>query len=138
MALNSRTRPKRQRIMPLGHPQNVVISPFCVVGNSNEIGPRSFFFMEQETVPVLTHIDARIRVTSQQAAGGKMSTFADLVELARICMRQARIARSSEVADVLRQMAEEYQEKATSLNDGEAPDIDERLLDEERGEAARR
>jgi hypothetical protein len=94
--------------------------------------------MEQETVPVLTQIDARIRVTSQQAAGGKMSTFADLVELARICMRQARIARSPEVADVLRQMAEEYQEKATSLNDGEAPDIDERLLDEERSEAARR
>ncbi len=60
-----------------------------------------------------------------------MSTFADLVELARICMRQARIARSPEVADVLRQMAEEYQEKATSLEDSEVPDIDERLLDEE-------
>jgi hypothetical protein len=38
----------------------------------------------------------------------------------------------------LRQMAEEYQEKATSLNDGEVPDIDERLLDEERSEAVRR
>jgi hypothetical protein len=97
-----------------------------------------FFFMEQETVPVLTHIDAKIRDTSQQAAGGKMSTFADLVELARICMRQARIARSPDVAGVLRQMAEEYQEKATSLNDGEVPDIDERLLDEERSEAVRR
>jgi hypothetical protein len=35
-------------------------------------------------------------------------------------------------------MAEEYQEKATSLSDGEVPDIDERLLDEERSEAVRR
>jgi hypothetical protein len=67
-----------------------------------------------------------------------MSTFADLVQLARICMRQARIARSPEVADALRQMAQEYQEKATSLDDGETPDFNERLLNEERGEAVRR
>jgi hypothetical protein len=120
--------------MPFSHPQNVEISPFCIGGNSNEIGPRGFFFMEQETVPVLTHVDAKIRGTSQEATGGKMSTFADLVELARICMRQARVARSPEVADILRQMAEEYQEKATNLNDCEAPDI----LDEERSGAAPR
>ena len=67
-----------------------------------------------------------------------MSSFADLVELARICMRQARVARSPEVADVLRQMAEEYQEKATSLDDGEAPDVNEHILDEEQSEAVRR
>jgi hypothetical protein len=94
--------------------------------------------MELRTVPVLTHIDAKIRETSQKAAGGKMNTFADLVQLARICLRQARIARTPEVADAFRQMAEEYQEKAANLDDGEAPDIDERFLDDERGEAARR
>ena len=60
-----------------------------------------------------------------------MSTFADLVQLARICMRQARIARSPEVADALRQMAEEYQEKAANLNDGETAEIDEQFLDDE-------
>jgi hypothetical protein len=71
MTLNSRTRLKQQRIMPFGHPQNVEISPFCWGGKSNEVGPIDFFFMEQETVPVLTHIDAKIRNTSQQAAGGE-------------------------------------------------------------------
>jgi hypothetical protein len=60
-----------------------------------------------------------------------MNTFADLVQLARICLRQARVARSPEVAGVLRQMAAEYQEKASNLNDCEAPDIDARLMDEE-------
>jgi hypothetical protein len=67
-----------------------------------------------------------------------MSTFADLVELARICMRQARISRTPEVAYAFRQMAEEYQEKAANLNDGEAPEIDEQFLDDEQGAAARR
>jgi len=67
-----------------------------------------------------------------------MSTFADLVQLARICMRQARIARSPEVADALRQMAEEYQDKAANLSDGAVSDIDGQFQDEERSEAARR
>jgi hypothetical protein len=67
-----------------------------------------------------------------------MSTFADLVQLARICMRQARIARCPEVADTLRQMAEEYQDKAVTLGGGTVPDIDERLLEEEQREAAHR
>ena len=60
-----------------------------------------------------------------------MSTFADLVQLACICRRQAHIAQNSEVADVLRQMAQEYQEKAANIDDGEALDVDERLLDDE-------
>ena len=67
-----------------------------------------------------------------------MSTFADLVQLACICRRQARIARNPEVAGVLRQMAEEYQEKAAHFDDGETPDMDERFVDEEQSEAARR
>jgi hypothetical protein len=67
-----------------------------------------------------------------------MNTFADLVQLARICLRQARISRTPEVAHAFRQMAEEYQEKAANLNDGEALDIDERYLNDEQREAARR
>jgi hypothetical protein len=67
-----------------------------------------------------------------------MNTFADLVQLARICLRQARISQTPEVAHAFRQMAEEYQEKAAHLNDGEAPDINERLPDDEPGEAPRR
>jgi hypothetical protein len=67
-----------------------------------------------------------------------MNTFADLVQLARICLRQARISRTPEVADAFRQMAEEYQEKAANLSDGEAFDMDERLLDDEHRAAARR
>jgi len=67
-----------------------------------------------------------------------MNTFADLVQLARICLRQARISRTPEVAHAFRQMAQEYQEKAANLNDGEAPGIDERPLDDEPRETARR
>jgi hypothetical protein len=67
-----------------------------------------------------------------------MSTFADLVQLARICLRQARIAQTPEVAHAFRQMAEEYREKAANLNDAEATHIDEPSLDDEQREAARR
>jgi len=67
-----------------------------------------------------------------------MSTFADLVQLARICLRQARISRTPEVALAFRRMAEEYQEKAANLKDGESPDINEWLLDDEQRAAARR
>jgi hypothetical protein len=53
-------------------------------------------------------------------------------------MRQARVARTPEVAGVFRQMAAEYQEKAVGFNESEASDIDERFVDEERSEAAGR
>jgi hypothetical protein len=80
----------------------------------------------------------RFVILSHEQAGGKVSSFADLVQLARICMRQAQIARTPEVADTFRQMAEEYQEKDANLSDGEAPDGDEWFLDEEQSGAARR
>lgn len=67
-----------------------------------------------------------------------MNTFADLVQLARICLRQARISRTPEVAHAFRQMAEEYQEKAANLSNGETPNMNERLLDDGRRAAARR
>lgn len=124
--------------MPLNRPKVQWYRCFAPAAIQLRSGGMSFCLMEQETVPVLTHIDAKIRDTSQKAAGGKMDTFADLVQLARICIRQARIARTPEVADALRQMAEEYQEKAANLNDGQAPDIDEQLLDDEQREAVHR
>jgi len=73
-----------------------------------------------------------------------MNTFADLVQLARICTRQARIAQSRDVADVLRQMAAEYQDKAAQLTGGEftdigeMPDIEEQFPDSRQRETARR
>jgi hypothetical protein len=66
-----------------------------------------------------------------------MSTFADLVQLARICLRQARISRTPEVAHAFRRMAEEYQEKAVNQSDGEAPYIGERQPDKLRAAARR-
>jgi len=52
-----------------------------------------------------------------------MRTYDDLVELARLCGQNARIAHSREVAGELWKMAVEYQEKAAKLNGGELPDI---------------
>ena len=45
----------------------------------------------------------------------------DLVELARLCVRNARITMNSEVADELWRMAKEYQAQAAKL--GDFPDI---------------
>ena len=51
--------------------------------------------------------------------------YQQLVELARTCWRQAGITTSKEVADVLRRMAKEYQQKAAQLDSGKVPDIGE-------------
>jgi hypothetical protein len=80
----------------------------------------------------------RFAILPKEYVGGEMNTFADLVQLARICLRQARIARTPEVADAFRQMAEEYQEKAANLNDGDAIDIDGEFLGDEQRAATRR
>jgi len=50
-----------------------------------------------------------------------MMTYEDLVELARLCARNARITTNREVADELWRMAKEYQAKAATL--GDFPDI---------------
>ena len=47
-----------------------------------------------------------------------MSTYDDLVELAEICLRQARAAKSRAVAAELRRTAKEYQKRAVELNSG--------------------
>jgi hypothetical protein len=54
-----------------------------------------------------------------------MPTYNDLVELARICLRQARLTANPAVADELRQMAKDYQRRAAVLNGGRRPDIGE-------------
>jgi hypothetical protein len=43
-----------------------------------------------------------------------MQTYDQLVEIARICLRQARMAGAAEVVKELRRMAWEYREKAAN------------------------
>jgi hypothetical protein len=50
-----------------------------------------------------------------------MLTYDDLVELARLCARNSRIATSRDVADELWRMAREYQAQAANL--GSAPEL---------------
>ena len=50
-----------------------------------------------------------------------MLTYEDVVELARLCARNARITMSREVADELWRMAKEYQAQAAKL--GDVPEI---------------
>jgi len=49
--------------------------------------------------------------------------YYSLVELARICSRQASLAQTEDVARTLRRMAREYLQEAAKLDDGEIPDI---------------
>jgi hypothetical protein len=50
-----------------------------------------------------------------------MPTHDDLVELANICLRQARAVKSRAVAVELRRVAKEYQKRAAELNSGTLP-----------------
>jgi hypothetical protein len=50
-------------------------------------------------------------------------TYEELVELAILCARNARMTTSREVAEELWRMAKEYQAEAAQL--GDAPEIDE-------------
>ena len=53
-----------------------------------------------------------------------MPTYRDMVELAKICARQARVASNPEVAQELRRLAQEYQKKAADLDGGVLPEIE--------------
>jgi hypothetical protein len=53
-----------------------------------------------------------------------MPSYRDMVELAKICARQARAASNPEVALELRRLAKEYQKKAADLDGGVLPDIE--------------
>jgi hypothetical protein len=54
-----------------------------------------------------------------------MQTRDDLVELARVCLRQARESKNPAVVAELIHLAKGYQIRAASLNDGKLPDIGE-------------
>jgi hypothetical protein len=54
-----------------------------------------------------------------------MQTYGDLVELARICLKQAREAKNALVSAELRLMAKRYQVRAATMDHGRLPDIGE-------------
>jgi hypothetical protein len=49
--------------------------------------------------------------------------YYNLLELARICSRQASLAQTEDVARTLRRMAREYVQEAAKLDGGKTPDI---------------
>ena len=52
-------------------------------------------------------------------------TYNDLMELARLCLRQAGAAGPAAAADELRRMASEYRARAAALTGEQQPDIAE-------------
>jgi hypothetical protein len=56
---------------------------------------------------------------------GKMLNYDELVELARICLKQAREAKNPSVSSELRHVAKGYQMRAASMKNGRLPDIGE-------------
>jgi hypothetical protein len=50
-------------------------------------------------------------------------TYNDLMELARLCLWQAGVARTPAAADELRRMPSEYLARAAALTGGQLPDI---------------
>jgi hypothetical protein len=54
-----------------------------------------------------------------------MQRYDDLVQLARICWKEARWAQEPALAARLKRMAKEYQERAAELDGGTLPDIGE-------------
>jgi len=52
-------------------------------------------------------------------------TYDDLVELARICIKQSREAKNPFVSEELRHIAKGYQLRAAAMNSGKLPDIGE-------------
>ena len=56
-------------------------------------------------------------------SGMAMRTYEELLELANLCARNARISSEKEVARELWKMAQEYQAEATKLNNGRLPEF---------------
>jgi hypothetical protein len=52
-------------------------------------------------------------------------TYDDLVELARICLKQSREVKNPFVSAELRHVAKGYQLRAAAMNNGKLPDIGE-------------
>lgn len=54
-----------------------------------------------------------------------MQKYDDLVQLARICLRQSKEAKQDGVATELRRMANDYRRRAANLDGGKLPSIEE-------------
>ena len=54
-----------------------------------------------------------------------MQSYDELVELARICLKQAREAKNLSVSAELMHLARRYQMRAASMDNGKLPDIGE-------------
>jgi hypothetical protein len=57
-----------------------------------------------------------------------MGIYDEYVELSRLCWRQATLAETPGVAEILRKMAREYQEKAAKLDGGKPPDLERKSV----------
>jgi hypothetical protein len=69
------------------------------------------------------------RQSAQQGGGfkleGNMLNYDELVELARICLKQARETKNPNVSSELRHVAKGYQMRAATMKNGRLPDIGE-------------
>jgi len=54
-----------------------------------------------------------------------MQAYEDLVEIARICLKQARAAENSVVSGEFKRLAKGYQMRAATMVNGKIPDIGE-------------
>jgi hypothetical protein len=54
-----------------------------------------------------------------------VQSYDDLLELARLCWRQAKATRTAAVAEELVRMAKEYQRRAGELAGGKLPKLDD-------------
>ncbi len=62
---------------------------------------------------------------SAAGSGGAMQTYDTLVELARICLKQAREAKNPLISSEFTHLAKGYQMRAASMDNGKLPDIGE-------------
>lgn len=53
-----------------------------------------------------------------------MAIYDEYVELSRLCWRQAHLAQTEGVAELLRKMANEYEEKAAKMKSGKPPALE--------------
>jgi hypothetical protein len=65
--------------------------------------------------------------------GGRMQTREDLVELARACLKQARVSEKPVVVAELTRLAKGYQMRAASMDNGKIPDIGEQVGGKDEG-----
>ena len=79
----------------------------------------------QSTFPPLKPSkDAPRSVLTRKSVGTSVAIYDEYVELSRLCWRQSHLAQTEGVAELLRKMAGEYQEKAAKLDTSKLPDLE--------------